>query len=306
MPVVTQSRLKTSLFKIACVIAEQTHPRVTHTALERSFGKDGFALIKKGALVATENLKSVFVPRDDDEVEAEVVCRDAGHFHYWSGARWVDIDPNDLRQYELDMIWFLRWVSDGLSLPRTAKPKEIVFGKSWFLGEMKNNGSSVSVFLTRRLNGRNDREQLREHLRAFYRGKDIVILTTTKSAASAFDNSARTFSLSTIMAETDYLKFDATGFFAEPSAMTPKGGYGRGFRTARFNDVGYEFTKTQAAIIEALHEAGRPLHKLDFMPYHSKQDDPKGVFRPKGKKHPAWGKLILFDGKGNYWLAMYT
>jgi hypothetical protein len=34
----------------------------------------------------------------------------------------------------------------------------------------------------------------------------------------------------------------------------------------------------------------------------SEQDDPKYIFRLKGKYHPAWNKIIKFDNQGYYWL----
>jgi hypothetical protein len=37
----------------------------------------------------------------------------------------------------------------------------------------------------------------------------------------------------------------------------------------------------------------------------SEQTEPKGLFRYKGGYYPAWGKLILHDGEGNYWLKSY-
>ena len=75
------------------------------------------------------------------------------------------------------------------------------------------------------------------------------------------------------------------------------------FRTVTVDDeVLYIFSKKQASFIEKLHKEGI-LHKHSLMcSIGSNQDNPNGLFRRKGKYHPAWDVLIKNDGRGNYWL----
>ena len=80
-------------------------------------------------------------------------------------------------------------------------------------------------------------------------------------------------------------------------------GFSSGYRTAVFSDVEYEFTKKQAAIIEALDKNGK-MNKYELLAEaDSEQYDLFRIFRDsKGRKHKAWDVLIKFDGKGSYWL----
>ena len=70
--------------------------------------------------------------------------------------------------------------------------------------------------------------------------------------------------------------------------------------------ISYTFSKKQSAIIEILDKEKRPIHKHELMvAAESEQDDPKYIFRLKGKYHPAWNKIIKFDNQGYYWLEYW-
>jgi len=307
MAAVTQSRLQTDVFLAACDICRQTRPLVSHRLLTERFEKTGMALLKKNGLVAAENLKFISVPQGDDEVEAEIVFRGDKKSGYWGENGWVSVDPDDLRQYSLDLPWLLRWIAEGLGISKRVMPRELMSDHVWSIGDAAFGKSSIPVFFARHLRTDDIVDVLLKEIKSVHKGKKVIVLTAAASDCVRVAEHATVLSLPDIVEQTDYFKID----MARTQALLGGGvtpatdGYSDGYRTVRFNGVDYDFSKTQAAIIEELHTAGKPLHKTEFMAKHSSQDDPKGVFRKSGKYHPAWNVLILFDSQGNYRLAFY-
>ena len=303
MPVVTQQRLQTAVFLAACDICRQPQPLISYRMLTNRFEKTGVALLKKNGLLPADNLRYVSAPQGDDEVEAEVISMGGGKFGYWSDNGWVAVDPDDLRQYALDMLWLLRWIADGFSISKRITPRELLSGHVWGLGNATFGQSTVPVFFARHLRTDEAVNVLLQEIKSAHRGKKIVVLTPAANDCARVAEYATIIPLPDVVEQAEYFKVDLTRAQALlGGGVAVADGFSDGYRTARFNGDDYEFTKTQAAIIEELHSAGKPLHKTEFMSKHSKQDDPKNVFRKNGKYHPAWDALIKFDGKGNYWL----
>jgi hypothetical protein len=72
-------------------------------------------------------------------------------------------------------------------------------------------------------------------------------------------------------------------------------------RTAYINGQEYTFTKTQAEAIEVMVKAGKLMHQSEILAEtSSSQERLNGVFRTKGKTHPALDVIIVGDGSGNY------
>lgn len=307
MTAVTQSRLQTDIFLAACDICRQTRPLVSHRLLTERFGKTGAALLKKNGLVAAENLKFISVPQGDDEVEAEIVFMGDKKSGYWGESGWVTVDPDDLRQYALDLPWLLRWVAGGFGISKRITPRELLSGHVWSVGDATFGKSSVPIFFSRHLRTDDAIDILLKEIKSAHKGKKVIVLTPAANDCARIVEHATIVSLPDIVEQTEYLKIDMarTQAFLGGGTAPSADGYSDGYRTVRFNGMDYDFSKTQAAIIEELHTAGRPLHKTEFMAKHSSQDDPKGVFRKNGKYHAAWNVLILFDSQGNYRLAFY-
>jgi hypothetical protein len=83
-------------------------------------------------------------------------------------------------------------------------------------------------------------------------------------------------------------------------SVRQKEGFSIGYRSAYFKNIQYNFSKKQAAIIEALDKHGSKINKYELLAEaDSKQYDVYRVFRDsKGKYHPAWQVIIKNDGKG--------
>ena len=306
MAAVTQSRLQTDIFLAACDICCQARPLVSHRLLTEKFGKTGTALLKKNGLTATENLKYLSVPQGDDEVDVEIVFLGDKKSGYWGENGWVKVDPNDLRQYALDVPWLLRWVAGGFGISKRVTPRELLSGHAWSVGDATFGKSSVPVLFARHLRSDDTVGVLLKEIKSAHKGKKVIVLTSAANDCARVAEHATVLSLPDIMEQTEYFKID----LARTQALLSGGaatadGFSDGYRTARFNGVEYKFTKTRAAIIEEPHTAGKPLHTTELMPKHSTQADPQGVFRTQGKYHPAWGVLTKFDSQGNYWLAFY-
>ena len=305
MPAATQQRLQTVVFRAACDICHQPQPLISYRVLTDRFDKTGAALLKKNGLLPADNLRYVSAPQGDDEVEAEIVSMGGGKFGYWSDNGWVAVDPDDLRQYALDIPWLLRWIAGGFGISKRIAPRELLSGHVWGLGDAIFGKSTVPIFFARHLRTDEAVNALLQEIKSAHRGKKIVVLTPAANDCARVAEHATIIPLPDVVEQAEYFKID----LARAQALLGGGtaaadGFSDGYRTARFNGVEYKFTKTQAAIIEELHTAGKPLHKTEFMSKHSSQDDPKNVFRKSGKYHAAWGVLIKFDNKGNYWLAI--
>lgn len=300
MAAVTQQRLQTDVFLAACDICRQPRPLVSHRALTERLGKAGMALLKKNGLAAAENLKYLSVPQGDEEVEAEIVFRGDKKSGYWSESGWVDVDPNDLRQYALDMPWLLRWVAGGFGISKRIVPRELLSGRVWSIGDATLGKSAVPIFFARHLSSDDAVDALLKEIKSAHKGKRIIVLVPAANDCARVAEHATVLSLPDILEQTEYFKIDLARAQALLGSGTPPAmnGFSNGYRTARFNGTDYTFTATQAAIIEELHKTGKPVHKTELMVDHSKQDEPRGVFR----NHPAWKTLIKFDTKGNYWL----
>jgi hypothetical protein len=304
MPVVTQTRLQTSVFLAACDICRQPQPLISHRMLESRFGKQGKALLQKGGLQPTDNLRYVSAPQGDDDIEAEVVMLGEGKFGYWGDAGWVAVDPDDLRQYALDLPWFLRWVANGFQIPKRVNPREVLADHVWLIGDGKFGRQTIPIFFVRHLSSSDALKALRREIRSAYKGKTTIVLTpAVNDDIAELPRELTVISLPDVVEEAEFFKINTDRVQSLLGNISAADGFSDGYRTARFDGKDYTFTKKQAAILEDLHAAGKPLHKTEFMSRHSSQDDPKGVFRSGGKYHPAWDVFIKFDSQGNYWLA---
>jgi hypothetical protein len=303
MPIVTKSRIQQSTFQIACRICEHPEAKVVHNILTKHFGRQGTDLLNKQGLKPIENLKSVSVPRGDDEIEAEIINKGDGNFCYWDNG-WVDIASNDVRQYQLDLNWMLRWIKSSLHLPANNIAKPLAEERIWSLGDIRLRDKKAHVIFVRRPRSKEVMKSLNDNLKEKYRSKPILIVTTARHIESfALPGNSYIAYIGDLITNDKFLKFDLDEIHAKMFGQAANGTFSTGFRTAFLDGMQFSFTKLQAAIIETLHEHGRPMHKTEFMHLHSRQDDPKHIFRSNGKYHPAWGTLINFDKQGNYWLA---
>ena len=133
-----------------------------------------------------------------------------------------------------------------------------------------------------------------------------IIFTTSKSIADGFSFSEA----HKIISLYDCLEFDSKNFHIDPNILksaigvdNSKIGFSEGYRSAIIDNIEYAFSKKQAAIIEVLDKEQKPVHKHELMiAAGSEQDNPKYIFRLKGKYHDAWNKIIKFNNQGYYWL----
>ncbi len=306
MPVVHQQRLRKSFVLAACEICGQPLPLVSHSVMEDRLGAEGKALLQKGGLKPVENLQSIVVPQGDDLVDVGVVSAGGGKFRYWGETGWVGVDVDDLRQYTLNMPWFMRWVANAFDIPDRVDPRDVLAGNVWMIGEWKMGRQSVPIFFARHLRSKEAIEALRTEIRSAHKGKKVLVLTAARNdgiANLALD--AVIACLPDILVDAEFFKIDTDRVRSLLGEKPSLNGYSDGFRTVMLDGEVYKFSPKQAEIIEALHDAGKPLHKTEFMALHSAQDDPKGVFRVRGEYVPGWGRIILSDGRGNYRLAFY-
>jgi len=303
MSIVTKSRIQQSTFQIACKVCEHPDAKIVHSLLYRHFGKHGIDLLNKNALRPIANLKSISVPRGDDEIEAEIINIGDGKFAYWSDGGWEAVGYNDIKQYQLDFEWMLHWLKSMLQMPAGNISKSLAEERVWSLGDIKLKNKKAHVIFVRRPRSKNVMRSLNDNLREKYRNKPILIITTSQHIESfSLPGNSYIAYVGDLITNDKFLKFDMDMIHSKLFGQIANNGFGSGFRTAFLDNQDFIFTKAQAAIIETLYDYKKPMHKTEFMHLHSKQDDPKHIFRSKGKYHPAWGKIIKFDNQGNYWL----
>lgn len=303
MPIVKNLRIQQSTFQIACKVCEHPDAKIVHNILNHHFGKYGIDLLNKNGLKQIANLKSVLVPRGDDEIEAEIINRGDGRFSYWSDGGWVNVQYNEIKQYQLDYFWMITWIKKMLNIPSSHNIKILVEDRIWSLGDILIKNKKAHVIFVRRPRSKSVMSLLNDYLKEKYRNKPILIVTTSEHIESFYlpGNSYIAY-IGDLIANDKFLRFDLDNIYQKLFGQINNNGFGSGFRTASLDNQSYVFTKIQAAIIETLYEYRRPTHKTEFMHLHSKQDDPKFIFRSKGEYHPAWDKVIKFDNQGNYWL----
>jgi hypothetical protein len=213
MPVVTQTRLQTSVFLAACGICSQPQPMVSHGILHSHFGKPGAALLKKGGLEPAANLNSVSAPNGDEDIEVDVVAMGNGKFGYWGDAGWVEIDPDLLRQYSLSFIWFLRWISDSLQISKRVDAKEILSNRVWFIGDAKFDRQTIPVFFARQIQSSQVIGALRQELKAAHKGKAVIILTSASTLDPIdISHDTKIITLPDFLENSEYLKIDRQEF----------------------------------------------------------------------------------------------
>jgi hypothetical protein len=82
-------------------------------------------------------------------------------------------------------------------------------------------------------------------------------------------------------------------------------GFTPGFRSGCFNGVEYTFTKTQAAVLEYLSDAGKAVHKDELLAQaESAQKKIIDVFRDRKGSHPAYDVILQGDNEGFYRLVI--
>lgn len=284
-------------FNFISRICEQKEPIISHSLIPyfRKHGCD--KLMELGFFSQIENSKT-FSNQDGDDF---LVHFNNDNFGYYQNKVWHQIDCNSIKQYRLNIKLLILVIARDLEI--FSESEEIVKNHFWKIGSLT---TKIPIFFARRIHHSdifNRIDQSLTNRSGINRG---LILTTSKRIQNGF-SFAENHKLISI---NDLLSFDNKNFHIDKNIINSslgisntKSGFSDSYRSAVIDGIKYTFTKKQSAIIEILDQEKRPIHKHELMvAAESEQDDPKYIFRFKGKYHPAWNKIIKFDNQGYYWL----
>jgi hypothetical protein len=283
-------------------ICEQSDPVLSHRLIYYFRKKGCDKLLELGFLSQISNSNS-YSNDNGDDITIRYNNNKPG---YYQNDVWHEINYNDIKQYRLNINLLISIIATDLNI--TSPAEEIIAGYFWRIGTLE---TEVPIFFARRIHCSNIFNKINTALLKRKGIKQGIIFTTSKSLTNgfAFSEKHKVISLS------DCLVFESRNFHIDINIIKAievgnsevgisKTGFSSGYRSAFIDNIEYIFTKKQAAIIEILDKEKQPVHKHELMiAANSEQDNPKYIFRRKGKYHDAWHKIIKFDNQGYYWLS---
>lgn len=295
-----------NVFCRICTIAETPSAEILLSNLKELFGEKAAEKLIDLAFKHSGNRQDIDVIVNDESRSYAVENRN-GTLSYFQpdSAKWYPAPLDTLKIYTVNFDWLLSAVISALDIEGT-KPHCVLEEKIWFIGSAWLKRKKTPVIFVRNINRQIVLEKLNDYLKQKHISQPALVLTTTSNVSAHFKpyGQSRIVMLNeAVDSESNRLAFNVGYLSDVMGGHIAKDGFSLGYRAAHFNGVHYEFTKGQAEIVEVLDKANGLLHKHELMSQTSlSQNDPKGVFRQKGKYHPAWGVIIKFDHKGHYWL----
>ncbi len=300
--------LSVEAFDLVLELLERDPPEVSGAVVADAFPDVGRQLIDCGALRPVANATVVTCRACDADHPAELEFDAAlhGYRHFCPEAGWVKVEAEDLKQYLLDVSWLLRQIGYAMKTFPNIEPRCLVHDVLWDLGDARIGKRIGAVLFGRRLNHGENLDRAIDALTNRIGRPPGVLLSTT-------DRLSRHIRLPghhRILHVRDCVVIGALGLEIDQEIIkgvaggaVRREGFSTGYRTAFIDGIEYKFSKKQAAVIEALDNAGGPIHKHELLAAaDTDQTDLIQVFRSKGQTHPAWGVLILHDNQGNYFL----
>lgn len=280
-------------------VCEQSEPILSHRLIHYFKKKGCDKLMELGFFLQTEVSKT-YSNENGDDITINYSNNQPG---YYQNNIWHKIHYDDIKQYRLNIDLLISVIANDLNLPSYSE--EIISNYFWRIGTLKIK-QEVPIFFARRMHHSSIFRKIDDSLSKRKGINKGIIFTTSKSIADGFSFSEA----HKIISLYDCLEFDSKNFHIDPNILksaigvdNSKIGFSEGYRSAIIDNIEYAFSKKQAAIIEVLDKEQKPVHKHELMiAAGSEQDNPKYIFRLKGKYHDAWNKIIKFNNQGYYWL----
>lgn len=303
MPIKVNHRLSKESFLFACKICEQDDPSITYNTAQLFSHR-----INRLILLNAFKVGSLKYLTNDHGYYHELSYKGNKPGYIDHDNQFIEVSELDIKNYNLDLRWIVKTIANDIQTSNGSLIEEIIPDILWQIGFVNLN-RKIPVFFARRIKQEEIYLQIKDVLNKRKSSTDGIILTSCDDLPKycnsriaghkiIFLQDCLIHNHKNFHIDEDILK---TSFFGKITKQ--KDGFSNGYRTALFDGVEYEFTKKQAAIIEALDKHCIPMNKSELLvEADSEQDDVYRIFRIKNKKHPAWGVLIKNDGKGNYWL----
>jgi hypothetical protein len=306
MSVLPSQRIRQELFSLALTFCELPKPVIAGTILKEYFYPNGQALIDAGALQPAANRTSIY--RDEQEIPVDWDALKNVPAYLDRSGRWRPIPDHELRQYRFRPEWLLQYISFQFGIPTAIKPRMLLEGAAWELGQTTLGKQRISILFARRLDQADHQDTLYNLLKSQRRREDVVVLSSSPiSSGRAAQGDRHAF-----VALEDCRDINSEFFRINKGVIASlldipiaTEGFTPGFRSGCFNGVEYTFTKTQAAILEYIFNAGKAVHKDELLAQaESAQKKIIDLFRDRNGVHPAYDVILQGDREGFYRLII--
>jgi hypothetical protein len=303
------ARVTAELFQAVCCLAETASGQITKPHLTRLFPDTVVQrLVSSGALREAPHGKDYTATLEDEERSYNLERYGNGWAYFDPRSGWVRVDDDALRVYRVDYGWLVRAAMDALGMDARTRPQTVLEDKIWALGTAWLGKRKTPVVLGRRPEDRDVAQALCAHLHDKHARDPALVLAITPDVPPFLHlpgQSRLVLMGDAIDGESQTRKLN-TAYLAEKIGASPqRQGFAESYRTCHHDGQDYTFSKMQAAVMELLHEHGKPMHQDQILAeVNSSQKRLSGIFRSKDGHHPAWGTLLQTDGRGNYWIEL--
>lgn len=298
---------------LALRLCELPEPRIGGRFLEELPAATSW-LRQAGALREGPLLKGFLVDDDFEGLPCEVAWRpETSSYAYFSRTgRWVEVPPEHLRLWILDLSWLLRQIGQAVAIDARFQPLELVHGVLWDLGDTWVGKRKAAILFGRRMGDVANLDAVQDALVNRIGRPPGVLLTTSRRLSRHLTRLGG----HGVLCIHDCLRPGSPGLHLDLAIVD---GVVRGRRPAdaasvqasanggcvRVHDREFVFTgDIQRAIVRQLVEAwqaGRPRvrtqHVLEEAGSRAQQ------LRRAFGGHPNWQELIGY-GQGFCWLKV--
>ncbi len=179
----SSSKIDERAARLFCSIAEAPTARIAGAVLHEYHPASAASLIGVGLLVpdAPVPVATSLVDHDDEPVNLEWSPEHSGYGYFSPNAGWAHVDSEQLQQYRVDMLAFIRRLLSRLDLPAKSKPSERIAGLLWEIGDARlpGRGGRVPVWFARRLSDAGVWKQVVSYLNGRPPADFRVVVTTS-------------------------------------------------------------------------------------------------------------------------------
>ncbi len=277
---------------------------ITVQNLIQHFGSEGRELIELGALVPTAHCKYIESMSDHEGRLVEITRCDDGFAYFSLIAGWVPVLYQDILLYKTSNEWLISTIKSSLGISETASKQ--IEEHIWALGDAWLKYMRVPIILASNLRQQIVYETLNRYLLERHSKRPALVLALDLKLPPYLSLPKQ----NKLIIIQDAMLFNRKEFALDILFLSEKmganimqHGFSNGYRNLSANGEVYKLSNQQASILEVLDKACCLMHKYEIMASsESTQNELEWVFRKNGKYHPAWGEVIKYDSKGNYWL----
>ena len=256
------------MIDLICDLLEQPEPVISKgSPLWTARHGDVERLRELGALKQSDPVRTIGCPACDEHHYVRVEYTEAGTFRvYCYNEGFLPIDAADLTVLQVDIPWMINALRKGINVLARPAAEEVVPEHLWFLGEQRIKAYRTRFYFGRRLTDVASVERAGAALAAVLVTMPTLLLASSscsgllarlpkRHAVVLLPDACRMADAGVVVDEEVLL----AALRADDRVVVGTGGVGyvfsEGFRSAVVGDKSYTFSKTQAAVIEALYEA---------------------------------------------------